>query len=67
MNPEPQALAAMLQSSPAQAFQAVPDRHGSNLYTTDSQLQPLLALYLPPEVNAHLQPHLERMGALAGR
>ena len=27
----------------------------------------LLALYLPPEVNAHLQPHLERMGALAGR
>ena len=41
---------------PAQAFQAVPDRHGSNLYTTDSQLQPLLALYLPPEVNAHLQP-----------
>ncbi|WP_428142885.1 acyl-CoA dehydrogenase family protein [Delftia acidovorans] len=66
MNPEPQALAAM-QSSPAQAFQAVPDRHGSNLYTTDSQLQPLLALYLPPEVNAHLQPHLERMGALAGR
>ena len=31
MNPEPQALAAM-QSSPAQAFQAVPDRHGSNLY-----------------------------------
>ncbi|ATH14487.1 DNA alkylation response protein [Delftia acidovorans] len=66
MNPEPQALAAM-QASPAQAFQAVPDRHGSNLYTTDSQLQPLLALYLPPEVNAHLQPHLERMGALAGR
>ncbi len=66
MNPEPQALAAM-QSSPAQAFQAVPDRHGSNLYTTDSQLQPLLALYLPPEVNAHLQPYLERMGALAGR
>jgi len=45
----------------------VPDRHGSNLYTTDTQLAPLLALYLPPEVFAHIQPHLHRMGALAGR
>jgi len=44
----------------------VPDRHGSNLYTTDAQFAPLLALYLPSDVNAHLQPYLERMGALAG-
>lgn len=44
----------------------VPDRHGSNLYTTDSQFAPLLQLYLPQDVNAHLQPYLERMGALAG-
>lgn len=44
----------------------VPDRHGSNLYTTDAQFAPLLQLYLPPEVHAHLQPHLARMGGLAG-
>ncbi|QKV53578.1 acyl-CoA dehydrogenase family protein [Comamonas antarctica] len=44
----------------------VPDRHGSNLYTTDAQFAPLLQLYLPPDVNAHLQPYLSRMGALAG-
>ena len=69
MNADPQDQAVPLQAVPVQAvpIQAVPDRHGGNLYTTDSQLKPLLALYLPPEVNAHLQPYLERMGALAGR
>ncbi len=44
----------------------VPDRHGSNLYTTDAQFAPLLQLYLPRDVNAHLQTYLSRMGALAG-
>lgn len=44
----------------------VPDRHGSNLYTTDTQFAPLLQLYLPADVNAHLQSYLTRMGALAG-
>jgi alkylation response protein AidB-like acyl-CoA dehydrogenase len=63
MTPDPQAQDALR----AAAAQAVPDRHGSNLYTTDKQFKPLLSLYLPPEVQAHLQPYLERMGALAGR
>lgn len=44
----------------------VPDRHGSNLYTTDHEFAALLQLYLPPAVYTHLQPHLERMGYLAG-
>lgn len=44
----------------------VPDRHGSNLFTTDTEFDALLALYLPPAVHAHLQPHLQHMGALAG-
>jgi len=52
---------------PADPTCPVPDRHGSNLYITDTQFAPLLALYLPPDVNAHLQPYLSRMGALAGR
>ena len=44
----------------------VPDRHGSNLYTTDPDLRAVLALYLPAAVHAHLLPHLEHLGGLAG-
>ena len=45
---------------------AIPDRHGSNLYDDDTQLQALLPLYLPADLLAHLQPHLRRLGGLAG-
>jgi alkylation response protein AidB-like acyl-CoA dehydrogenase len=48
------------------AIHPVPDRHGQNLFTTDPELQRLLALYLPPELLQHMQPHFERLGALAG-
>ncbi len=44
----------------------VPDRHGDNLYTTDPLFGRLLKLYLPGPLFAHLEPHLERMGELAG-
>ena len=44
----------------------VPDRHGANFYATDPELQSLLALYLPADLLAHLQPYLQRMGHLAG-
>lgn len=44
----------------------VPDRHGQNLFTTDAELHALLALYLPPDLLAHMRPHFERLGALAG-
>ena len=44
----------------------IPDRHGSNLYADDTALQALLALYLPADLLAHLQPHLQRLGGLAG-
>ena len=54
----------------AQAVRAaahpVPDRHGANFYATDPELQSLLALYLPADLLAHLQPYLQRMGELAG-
>jgi alkylation response protein AidB-like acyl-CoA dehydrogenase len=53
-------------ASTASLDHPVPDRHGSNLYTTDAQLAPLLQLYLPAAVYAHLQPYLSRMGQLAG-
>ena len=44
----------------------VPDRHGQNLYSTDAELLKLLPLYLPPALLAHMHPHFERLGALAG-
>ena len=44
----------------------IPDRHGSNLYDDDAEQQALLALYLPADLLAHLQPHLRRLGGLAG-
>lgn len=55
-----------VQRTAAAAAHPVPDRHGSNLYSTDLQLEPLLRLYLPQQVHAHLQPYLQRMGYLAG-
>ena len=44
----------------------IPDRHGQNLFTVDTELHDLLALYLPEDLRAHMQPHFERLGGLAG-
>lgn len=43
----------------------VPDAHGLNLFTADSG-RALLACYLPKDLHAHLLPHLEKLGGLAG-
>ena len=45
---------------------AIPDRHGVNLFDDDAELQALLPLYLPADLHAHLLPHLQRLGGLAG-
>lgn len=63
-NDQPQAHAVA--QAAASATHPVPDRHGANFYTTDRELQSLLALYLPADLLAHLQPYLRRMGELAG-
>lgn len=52
--------------SPAAYEHPVPDRAGANAYTDDPEFARLLPLYLPPELVAHLQPHLHRLGELAG-
>jgi acyl-CoA dehydrogenase len=52
--------------SSIEAAHPVPDRHGQNLFTTDTELHKLLALYLPPDLLQHMRPHFERLGALAG-
>ena len=50
----------------APAVHPIPDRHGQNLYSVDTELQSLLALYLPEDLLRHLRPHFERLGGLAG-
>jgi alkylation response protein AidB-like acyl-CoA dehydrogenase len=45
---------------------AIPDSHGLNLFRADPVLVRLATLYLPPDLAAHLAPHLDRLGALAG-
>ena len=44
----------------------VPDQHGVNLFDADPVLAKVLPLYLPADLLAHLQPHLRRLGGLAG-
>ena len=44
----------------------VPDSFGLNLYRADPVLARLASLYLPAELDAHLAPHLDRLGGLAG-
>jgi alkylation response protein AidB-like acyl-CoA dehydrogenase len=51
---------------PPTGAEAVPDARGINLWRADPWLRPLLGLYLPEGLLAHLVPHLDRMGALAG-
>jgi acyl-CoA dehydrogenase len=50
----------------APAAHPIPDRHGQNFFITDTELPGLLRLYLPADLLAHMQPHFERLGALAG-
>ena len=51
---------------PENASHPIPDRHGQNLFTSDTELHQLLALYLPDDLRRHMLPHFERLGALAG-
>jgi len=55
-------------SAQAQAQAATPmaDTRGSNLYRADAALPELLKLCITPELFAHLEPQLDRLGVLAG-
>lgn len=44
----------------------IPDSCGINLFQADPSFKDLLLLYLDAPLLAHLLPHLERLGALAG-
>jgi len=43
-----------------------PDCHGENFYHLDKGFQALLKFYMAPDLHAHMAPHLERLGGLAG-
>jgi acyl-CoA dehydrogenase len=45
---------------------AIPDAHGVNLYRADRDAAALFAHYLPAALFRHLEPHFDRLGALAG-
>ena len=51
---------------PPAGADAIPDARGLNLFLADPMSAPLLGLYLPAPLLAHLRPHLERLGGLAG-
>src|ERR1043166_2332472 len=44
----------------------IPDSRGTNLYRGDRDAAPLFAHYLPADLFRHLEPHFDRLGALAG-
>ena len=48
-----------------ESMHPVPDSRGINLFQADAA-RSLLKCYLPKDLHAHLLPHLDRLGALAG-
>ncbi|MEI8302474.1 MAG: acyl-CoA dehydrogenase family protein [Burkholderiales bacterium] len=60
------AAAAASASASASADSPVPDARGLNLYRADPMAAPMFAAYLPGPLMAHLAPHFDRLGALAG-
>ena len=56
----------MRDSASPQAASTVADTRGANLYRADPALADLLKLCVAPELFAHIEPHLDRLGALAG-
>jgi len=52
------------QAAPANLI--APDTTGLNFYRADPSLADLLRIHLPDRLFAHIEPHLDRLGALAG-
>lgn len=44
----------------------IPDSQGINLFQADPYAKDLLAVYLPDDLHAHLQPHFDALGKMAG-
>jgi hypothetical protein len=48
------------------AHHIAPDIHGQNFYAIDRQFQDLMSLYMEPGARTAINPHFDRLGALAG-
>src|SRR3954449_2838374 len=53
-------------ASASQPGLLAPDTSGMNFYRADPALTDLLRIYLPDALFRHIEPHLDRLGALAG-
>jgi len=52
-------------AAPTGSSAVAPDTTGWNFYTADPALRDLLAIYLPADLLAHLEPHLQALGGMA--
>jgi alkylation response protein AidB-like acyl-CoA dehydrogenase len=64
--PQPSPDETGVQAAPRGADHIAPDCAGQNFYAIDRGLRTLLPLYLAPADFAHLAPHFDRLGVLAG-
>lgn len=55
-----------VQNTPTGSDFVAPDCRGMNFFRIDRAFHDLLAIYIEPELRAHLEPHLDRLGELAG-
>ncbi|MBN9277031.1 MAG: acyl-CoA dehydrogenase family protein, partial [Hyphomicrobium sp.] len=55
-----------LTTSPTVTGAIAPDTTGLNFFRADPSLMDLLRIHLPQDMLAHIEPHLDRLGALAG-
>ncbi|OWT60580.1 acyl-CoA dehydrogenase family protein [Candidimonas nitroreducens] len=56
----------MVQQATAAATPNIPDSRGINLFRADPYAEPMLRAYLPADLHAHLLPHFDELGRLAG-
>lgn len=54
-------------NAPLTGAAAIPDSRGLNLYRADPALARLASLYLPADLCAHIQPHLDELAGTADR
>jgi acyl-CoA dehydrogenase len=62
----PQGEHPMSESKAAQISNAIPDRHGTNLFLSDPSLAALLRTYLPADLYNHVEAVFVELGAAAG-
>lgn len=55
-----------VQKTPTGSDFVAPDCRAMNFFRSDRALRGLMSIYMEPELRTHLEPHLDRLGELAG-